>query len=84
MRCGSGGNNIIADSPKGIESKAISLPSPEEGVRRQPGAKTTMNEELLAEVRMAREKTVAARKGTEKCWAVMCAKEEPEKKNENE
>jgi len=53
-------------------------------VRRQPGAKTTVDEELLAEVRMACEEMVAARKWTKRCWAVTCAKEEPEKKNKNE
>ena len=31
----------------------------EEAVRQQPGAKTTMDEEILAKVRMAREEMVA-------------------------
>ena len=51
---------------------------------RQLGAKTTMDEELLAKVRMAREEMMAARKWTNRCGAVMCTKEEPEKKNKNE
>ena len=56
----------------------------EEAVRQQPGAKTTMDEEILAKVRMAREEMVAARKWTNGWGAVTCTKEEPEKKNKNE
>ena len=53
--------NNIADSEadQGDEVEGNPPPSPEEAVRRQPGAKTTMDEEILAKVRMAREEMVA-------------------------
>ena len=74
--------NNIADSEadQGDEVEGNPPPSPEEAVRRQPGAKTTMDEEILAKVRMAREEMVATRKGTNRCWAVTCAKEEQSKR----
>ena len=53
--------NNIADSEadQGDEVEGNPPPSPEEAVRRQPGAKTTMDEEILAKVRMVREEMVA-------------------------
>ena len=78
--------NNIADNEadQGDEVEGNPPPSPEEAVRRQPGAKTTMDEEILAKVRMAREEMVTARKWTNGWGAVTCTKEEPEKKNKNE
>ena len=53
--------NNIADNEadQGDEVEGNPPPSPEEAVRRQTGAKTTMYEEILAKVRMVREEMVA-------------------------